>query len=182
MIVRSRFFSADVIEYVSYCTVYICIQSTHVAPICGNFPLLSAPKRTNCVCKCVCECVCVLLDKFIIVLIIELQYINLGAGVFPLNCMYIVCLSVPIILSLQFANYIRIILESLVLYRKRWSFSFLFIIILIIILFGYTTAGIIWLKCFSWYFLISFCWKFMFFMYVYRQCTVSWFFFSSNSI
>lgn len=127
-------------------------------------------------------CVCLWLDKFIIVLIIELQYINLGAGVFPLNCMYIVCLSVPIILSLQFANYIRIILESLVLYRKRWSFSFLFIIIIIIILFGYTTAGIIWLKCFSWYFLISFCWKFMFFMYVYRQCTVSWFFFSSNSI
>lgn len=58
----------------------------------------------------------------------------------------------PIILSLQFANYIRIILESLVLYRKRWSFSFLFIII--IILFGYTTAGIIWLKCFSWYFFL----------------------------
>lgn len=166
-------------------STYRIVQSTFVYKVhtlrlfVVRFHFLSAPKRTNCVCECVCECV--LLDKFIIVLIIELQYINLGAGVFPLNCMYIVCLSVPIILSLQFSNYIRIILESLVLYRKRWSFSFLFII-LIIILFGYTTAGIIWLKCFSWYFLISFCWKFMFFMYVYRQCTVSWFFFSSNSI
>lgn len=181
MIVRSRFFFL-----LMSLSTYRIVQSTFVYKVhtlrlfVVRFHLLSAPKRTNCVCECVC--VCVWLDKFIIVLIIELQYINLGAGVFPLNCMYIVCLSVPIILSLQFANYIRIILESLVLYRKRWSFSFLFIIILIIILFGYTTAGIIWLKCFSWYFLISFCWKFMFFMYVYRQCTVSWFFFSSNSI
>lgn len=180
MIVRSRFFFCwcHWVRIVLY-SLHLCTKYTRCAYLwLGSI----SSQRQNVQTVSVNVCVCVWLDKFIIVLIIELQYINLGAGVFPLNCMYIVCLSVPIILSLQFANYIRIILESLVLYRKRWSFSFLFIIILIIILFGYTTAGIIWLKCFSWYFLISFCWKFMFFMYVYRQCTVSWFFFSSNSI